>query len=98
MNRSDDGWKPVQTGLVDMGLNHFYDDASQQPSFLLSDLANATGSISEMVLNVTWAQLEPTRGQFDFEYIDQQVTSVLQYNQDHPGADLGIKLRVWGGV
>ena len=40
MNGSDDGWKPVQTGLVDMGFNHFYDDADLSPTFLLSDLAN----------------------------------------------------------
>ena len=48
MNGSDDGWKPVQSGLVDMGFNHFYDDADLQPTFLLSDLANAGGAISEM--------------------------------------------------
>jgi hypothetical protein len=35
MNRSDDGWKPVQSGLVDMGFNHFYDDANLSPTFLL---------------------------------------------------------------
>jgi hypothetical protein len=97
MNGSDDGWKPVQSGLVDMGFNHFYDDADLQPTFLLSDLANAGSAISEMVLNVTWAQLEPTSGQFDFSAIDSAVSAVSAYNTSH-GTDLGIKLRVWGAV
>jgi T5SS/PEP-CTERM-associated repeat protein len=97
MNGSDDGWKPVQSGLVDMGFNHFYDDADLQPTFLLSDLANAGSAISEMVLNVTWAELEPTSGQFDFASIDSAVSAVSAYNTSN-GTDLGIKLRVWGAV
>ena len=97
MNGSDDGWKPVQSGLVDMGFNHFYDDADLQPTFLLSDLANAGGAISEMVLNVTWAELEPTSGQFNYAAINSAVNAVSAYNTSH-GTDIGIKLRVWGGV
>ncbi|HEY2871987.1 MAG TPA: hypothetical protein VGJ56_08720 [Reyranella sp.] len=97
MNGSDDGWKPVQSGLVDMGFNHFYDDANLSPTFLLSDLANAGSAISEMVLNVTWAELEPTSGQFNFSAIDSAVAAVSAYNTSN-GTDLGIKLRVWGGV
>jgi T5SS/PEP-CTERM-associated repeat protein len=80
-----------------MGFNHFYDDADLQPTFLLSDLANAGSAISEMVLNVTWAQLEPTSGQFDYAAIDSAVNAVSAYNTSH-GTDIGIKLRVWGGV
>ena len=97
MNGPDDGWKPVQIGLVDMGFNHFYDDAGVSPTFQLSDLANAGSAISEMVLNVTWAQLEPTRGQFDFSAINSAISAVSAYNTSN-GTDLGIKLRVWGGV
>ena len=80
-----------------MGFNHFYDDANLSPTFLLSDLANAGSAISEMVLNVTWAQLEPTSGQIDFSAINSAISEVSAYNSSH-GTDLGIKLRVWGGV
>jgi hypothetical protein len=97
MNGSDSGWKPPQTGLVDMGFNHFYDDAGVEPTFTLSDLANYGSSVSEMVLNVTWAELEPTSGQFDFAAITSAISAVSAYNTSN-GTDIGIKLRVWGGV
>ena len=50
-----------------------------------------------MVLNVTWAELEPTSGQFNYAAIDSAVNAVSAYNSSH-GTDIGIKLRVWGGV
>jgi T5SS/PEP-CTERM-associated repeat protein len=80
-----------------MGFNHFYEDAGVVPTFTLSDLANYTGSVSEMVLNVTWAELEPTSGKFDFDAISSAISAVSAYNTSN-GTDLGIKLRVWGGV
>ena len=97
MNGSGDDGKPAQTGLVDMGLIHFYDD-NIPPTFTLSDLANCTGSVSEMVLNVTWAQLQPTEGgALVTTAIDDAIAQVVAYNSAH-GTTLGIKLRVWGGV
>lgn len=96
MNGSGDGGKPAQTGLVDMGIIHFY-DAGILPSFTLSDLANYKGSFSEMVLNVTWAQLEPVQGgALDTSAIDSAIAAVNAYNAAN-GTDLGIKLRIWGG-
>ena len=98
MSDSGDDAKPAQTGLVDMGQNHFYDDPTQYPPpFLISDLANYQGSFSEMVLNVAWKQLQPTEGgALDTSVIDNAIAQVNAYNAQH-GTNLGIKLRVFGG-
>src|SRR5215469_2860398 len=106
MNGSDDGWKPVQTGLVDMANIAFYNgqggsyipqpvyDASLQT---IPDLAQFKGVFSEVVVNVTWAQLQPTRnGTLDTTAIDNAITAVTNYNAAN-GTNLGIKLRVYGG-
>ena len=53
MSPSGDDGKPAQSGLVDMGDISFYNDPSPSPTFTIADLANFTGSFSEMVLNVT---------------------------------------------
>ena len=59
--------KPAQVGLVDMGISS---STTLRPRRLypktvsstetLPDLAQFTGLFSEVVLNVTWAQLQPT--------------------------------------
>ena len=61
MSSSGDGDKPAQTGLVDMGDISFYNNP-YNPSFNLSEVAPYQGSFSEIVLNVTWAQLQPSEG------------------------------------
>jgi hypothetical protein len=45
-----------------MGNNAFYDEPGNTPTFTLSDLANFKGSISEVMPNLTGAQLQPTPG------------------------------------
>jgi hypothetical protein len=103
--------KPAQTGLVDMGDISFYDhprsipgggapNPDGIPSFTLSDLDQFTGSFSEMVLNVTWAQLQPVEGgPLVTTAIDGPggpLSQIATYNSQH-GTNLGVKLRVWGG-
>ena len=101
MSTSGDGGKPAQLGLVDMGVIQFYNlpqsNPANQPTFTISDLNNYPGSFSEMVLNVTWNQLQSTQGgPINFSPIDSALATVAQYNAQH-GASLGVKLRVWGG-
>jgi T5SS/PEP-CTERM-associated repeat protein len=92
-----DGDKPAQSGLVDMGNISFYNLPNPSPTFTLSDLTNFPGAFGEMVLNVTWAQLQPVQGgPLDTSAIDSAIAEVEAYNAQH-GTDLGIKLRVWGG-
>jgi von Willebrand factor type D domain len=98
MSGSDSGAKPAETGLVDMGEISFYGDPSGAlPIFTISDLTNYPGSFGEIVLNVTWAELQPTEnGPLDTSAINSAIAEVQAYNTAN-GDDLGIKLRVWGG-
>ena len=45
---------------------------------------------------MSWSQLEPTEGTFDFSTLDGDLAAVSAYNIAHPSATLGVKLRVWG--
>jgi T5SS/PEP-CTERM-associated repeat protein len=96
MSSSGDGDKPAQTGLVDMGDISFYNQ-TYNPSFNLSEIAPYQGSFSEIVLNVTWAQLQPAEGgPLTTSAIDSAIAQVNALNASN-GTNIGIKLRVWGG-
>jgi hypothetical protein len=90
--------KPPQSGLVDMGDIDFYNDPSDPyPPFTISDLNSYAASFSEIVLNVTWAELQANPGgPINTATITQAIEAVETYNADN-GTDIGIKLRVWGG-
>ena len=90
-----DGFKAAQTGLVDMGNISFYDTGAT-PAFNPFELAQYATSFSEIVLNVTWAQLQASQGSLDTSFIDSAIQQVNQFNGTYH-TDLGIKLRVWGG-
>jgi T5SS/PEP-CTERM-associated repeat protein len=99
MSSSGDGDKPAQSGLVDMGDIGFY--SSNTPdvlvTFTIADLASYPGSFSEIVLNVTWAQLQSAAGgPLDTAFIDDAISAINAYNAAN-GTNVGIKLRVWGG-
>src|ERR1700704_3089402 len=99
MSSSGDGDKAAQSGLVDMGDIGFY--SSNTPdlliTFTIADLAKYPGSFSEIVLNVTWAQLQSAAGgSLDTAFIDNAISAINAYNAAN-GTNLGIKLRVWGG-
>src|ERR1044071_3854539 len=101
MSTSGVDGKPFQTGLVDMGDISFYNNpgaAVAFPTLLNSDLGPFPGLFGEIVLNVTWAALQPTQtGPLDpSSVILAAIQAVEAYNQQY-GTDLGIKLRVWGG-
>src|SRR5918993_647428 len=89
------GFKAAQTGLVDMGNISFYDTGAT-PIFNPFELAQYGTSFSEIVLNVTWAQLQASQGSLDTSFIDSAIQQVNQFNSTYH-TDLGIKLRVWGG-
>lgn len=91
-----DGFKAAQTGLVDMGVISFYDNSGTVPIFNVWELAQYATSFSEIVLNVTWAQLQASSNALDTSFIDAAIQQVTQFNSTY-GSDIGIKLRVWGG-
>jgi T5SS/PEP-CTERM-associated repeat protein len=95
------GFKAAQTGLVDMGNISFYNTyytttPPTLPVFNPFELAQYATSFSEIVLNVTWAQLQTAQGSLDTSFIDNAIQQVNQFNSTYH-TDLGIKLRVWGG-
>src|SRR5262245_16613677 len=97
MSASSDDSKPAQSGLVDMGDISFYNHSTDHipASFaatLSSDLTNFPGQFSEVVLNVTWAQLQPDPGG-QIDPIGLISTAIGEAQSYH----VGIKLRVWGG-
>lgn len=96
-----DGFKAAQTGLVDMGNISFYNTYYSTtpptlPVFNPFELAQYATSFSEIVLNVTWAQLQASQNTLDTSFIDNAIQQVNQFNGTYH-TDLGIKLRVWGG-
>src|ERR1700754_1042753 len=91
-----DGFKAAQTGLVDMGNISFYDNSGAIPIFNVWELAQYKDSFSEIVLNVTWAQLQASQGSLDTSFIDNAIQQVNAFNAAYH-VDIGIKLRVWGG-
>jgi len=90
-----DGFKAAQTGLVDMGNISFYNNSST-PIFNIWELAQYKDSFSEIVLNVTWAQLQASQSSLDTSFIDSAIQQVNDFNNTYH-TDIGIKLRVWGG-
>lgn len=97
MNGSNGDVKPPLTGLIDMGDPSFYDQPGALPYFDIWNLYPYPGSFGGIVLNVTWAQLQPTEnGPLDTSAIDSAISAVQFYNALH-GTDVGIQLRVWGG-
>ena len=89
--------KPLITGLVDMGYIPFNHDYTMLPDNSLTAVESYPGAFRGMVINVTWAQLQPTSQTFDPGVIDQALSAITAYNQSHPTAPLLAKLRVWGG-
>ena len=49
---------------------------------------------SGVVIRVTWSELEPQRGSFDFSSIETALSRITQYNNIHNNHKLGAKLRV----
>jgi hypothetical protein len=87
--------KPLITGLIDKGSETQYHQDVPYPVVDLSDVAAVSPALSGIVVNQTWAQLEPAPGQFDFTTLDESLAAVEAYNGQHPGAPLGVRLRVF---
>jgi hypothetical protein len=87
--------KPLIMGLIDKGSETQYHQDVPYPVVDLSDVAAVSPALSGIVVNQTWAQLEPAPGQFDFTTLDESLAAVEAYNGQHPDAPLGVRLRVF---
>lgn len=91
------GFKPLIVGLVDKGDASPYLANQPFPVLDLSRDASASPGLAGTVVNVSWSQLEPNQGTFDFSTLDASLAAVSAYNAAHPSATLAVKLRVFGG-
>ena len=86
-------------GLLDLGNISFYTKPSPSaiPTNDPSELQPFASSFAGIVINVTWAQLQPTPGAVlaDDNPIDQALASVQNYNDLNPDTPLQVKLRLW---
>jgi hypothetical protein len=91
------GVKPLVPGLLDKGSEAPYQTSSPFPVTPTAELDGYGTAFSGIVVNITWAQLEPLVGTFDFTDLDTSLAAVAAYNQANPTDPLVVKLRVWGG-
>jgi hypothetical protein len=89
------GKSPIH-GLVSMGYQYFVTHGGIPDDLMLE--VNAHPDVySAAVMNVTWSQIEPTRGHFDFSFIDHGLSEVRAYNAKHPAHPITAKLRISSG-
>jgi hypothetical protein len=89
--------KPQIAGLVDKGSSIGYTLRTAFPTADPNEVAPDAAAFSAIVVNETWAQLEPTRGHLDFTPLRRSLAAVKRYNRAHPTDQLGVKLRIFGG-
>jgi len=83
-------------GLVSMGYQYYVTHGGIPADLMLE--ADAHPDVyTAVVMNVTWAQIEPTRGHYDFTFIDHSLDEVRAYNAKHPQHPVTAKLRIDSG-
>ncbi len=87
--------KPQLVGLIDKGSEASYHLDQPYPVVALSDIAAHSAAFGGVVVNQTWAQLEPTPGGYDFSTLDASLAAATAYNATHPSAPIGVRLRVF---
>jgi hypothetical protein len=87
--------KEVIVGLIDKGSEAPYHLDEPYPTVNLGGVSTQSPAFSGIVVNQTWAQLEPEPGAFDFESLDTSLASVATFNRSHPRATLGVRLRIF---
>ena len=92
---SNNGLKPALQGLVSMGDISFR-NVDGVPNNSLTDIYARPGIFGGVVINVSWAQVEPAPGKLDTSQIDRALADVRTYNAKYPTAPLGVLLRVSG--
>ena len=87
--------KPLIAGLIDKGSETPYHQGVPYPVIDLTDVSAKSPAFAGIVVNQTWAQLEPSPGEFDFTTLDASLAAVAAYDQQHADAPLGVRLRVF---
>jgi hypothetical protein len=86
--------KPAIRGLMSMGDTSFVIHGNLPDNSLAAIIAKP-GVFSAVVLNLTWAQLQPDEKSLDTSAIDAALATVERYNETRPDLLLSVKLRIW---
>jgi hypothetical protein len=89
--------KPQNRGLVDKSSQTPYVLRQPFPTVNVGEIARYAAAFSGIVVNETWAQLEPSPGHFTLAPLTRSLAAVRAYNRAHPVHPLTVKLRLWGG-
>ena len=90
--------KPVIAGFIDMQTIAWHNTDNSTPTFTLDNVNKFPGVFGGIVLNATWAELQEHRdGPLTTARIDHALNQVREYNDAHPTAPLGVKLRIFAG-
>jgi hypothetical protein len=95
--------KPVIQGFIDMGTITWHNTNDTPPTpFTLDNVNTFPGMFGGVVFNGTWNEMQPhprltQPNQLITERLDAALNLVSQYNDAHPTAPLGVKLRIWSG-
>lgn len=85
------------SGLFDKGSGAPYQLNQVFPTTPTGELSGYAPAFAGIVVNETWAQLEPVQGQPDFTPLDDSLAAVTAYDNTDPSHPLTVKLRVFGG-
>lgn len=90
--------KPQIVGLIDKGSEAPYHLGIPFPVTDPSvELGSRGVAFAGIVVNESWAQLEPRESHFTFGPLDRSLGAVTAYNRSHRSHPLMVKLRLWGG-
>ena len=92
---TEPGYKPLLSGILSKGSETYFHLAQPYPVIDLSEVAASSPGLTGTVVDVSWSQLEPSQGIFDFSTLDADLAVVSAYNSAHTGATIGVKARVW---
>jgi hypothetical protein len=88
--------KQPLAGLIDMGDISFHRKGGPAHNEV-TELNRYAGSFGGIAINVSWSQLEPTRGTLVTDEIDRCLGDIRAYNAANPQHPIGARLRVWPG-
>jgi hypothetical protein len=84
-------------GLVDKGSEAPYHLGMPFATADPDEIAPDAKAFAAIVVNESWAQLEPSQGRFTFGPLEASLNAVTAYNRAHRHHQLTVKLRFWGG-
>jgi len=93
--KSDGGLKPELRGVIAMGVPRFNVRGGVPTN--VADYAALPAGVDAVIINVTWAQLEPEPGKYDLSAVEQALAAIRKHNAEHKENPWPTRLRVFAG-